>query len=118
MIRENFKTLHIPIQNTSFEYYLDYKKEPVFKPWAQRVPDFVYERDLPYFQMLVPTIDTMRFSALLELLLEQQKPSFFTGMTGVGKSVVIMNLLAKLQTTRDLNPINLNFSAQTSALRT
>lgn len=46
--------------------------------------------------MLVPTVDTYRNSYCLEILLEKEKPSLFTGVTGVGKSVIIQNLLTKI----------------------
>lgn len=39
-------------------------------------------------QMLVPTVDTVRFSALLELCLDVRRSVLLTGVTGVGKSVV------------------------------
>lgn len=55
---------------------------------------------------------------MMELLLSLEKPSFFTGVTGCGKSVIIQNSLNRLQAENDLVPINLNFSAQTSSLRT
>jgi putative ribosome biogenesis GTPase RsgA len=39
--------------------------------------------------MLVPTVDTYRSAYCLEMLLEKEKPTFFTGVSGVGKSVII-----------------------------
>lgn len=72
-----------------FDYYFDLKKDKVFKPWSNKVPQFVYDKDIPYFELLVPTVDTYRHSYCLELLLSKEKPLFFTGFTGVGKSVII-----------------------------
>ena len=46
--------------------------------------------------MLVPTIDTQRSAYCLEILLDKEKPTFFTGVTGVGKSVIILNLLSSI----------------------
>lgn len=65
------------------------KKEKSFKPWSLRVPAFVYDKDVPYFDLMVQTSDTYKYSFCLELLLSKEKPAFFTGFTGVGKSVVI-----------------------------
>jgi dynein heavy chain len=39
--------------------------------------------------MLVPTVDTYRNAYCLEMLLEKEKSALFTGITGVGKSVII-----------------------------
>lgn len=38
--------------------------------------------------MLVPTVDTVRFSFLLETCLDVQRSVLFTGITGIGKSVI------------------------------
>jgi dynein heavy chain len=76
-----------------FDYFYDLRKDKSFKPWASKVPTFVYDKDIPYFELLVPTVDTYRNAYCLELLLSKEKPAFFTGFTGVGKSVVIQNTL-------------------------
>jgi len=94
------------------------KKDKSFKPWVTKVPAFVFDKDVPYFELLVPTADTYKYSYCLDLLLSKEKPSFFTGYTGVGKSVVISNSLAKFQEEKDIVPIFINFSAQTSSTRT
>lgn len=88
-IRDVFKNVHIPPGGSAYDYYFDLKKEKIFKNWSNKVPQFVYDKDVPYFQLLVPTADTVKFAYCLELLLQIEKPSFFTGQTGVGKSVVI-----------------------------
>jgi len=62
--------------------------------------------------MLVPSIDTTKYSFILQELLRIQKPSIFTGGTGVGKSVIIQNLLYNLKE-KGYSSIFLNFSAQT-----
>lgn len=40
---------------------------------------------VPYFDLLVPTVDTVRFGFLLEKLVSIERSVLFTGMTGVGK---------------------------------
>ena len=39
----------------------------------------------PFFDILVPTVDTVRFGFLLEKLLDVGHSVLFTGTTGVGK---------------------------------
>jgi hypothetical protein len=52
-----------------------------------------------------------------------QKPVFITGLTGVGKSVTVMNTIQILSvvkeesTVKPLIGININFSAQTDSKR-
>ena len=101
----------IPPNNTCFEYYLETKKEVRFQPWNNKIEEFVFEKDTPFFSLLVPTIDTVRHAQCLEYLLDKEKPTLFTGITGVGKSVIILNLLSSIQESKNINPVFLNFSA-------
>ena len=79
----------MPNSNTLYDYYYDAKKDHCFKSWNQKIEEFVYDKELPYFALMVPTIDTTRFAYCLEKLLLSQTPIFFTGSSGVGKSVLI-----------------------------
>lgn len=87
-----------------------------FVPW--NVPEFIYEPKSPYFSILVPTVDTLRYSSLLEILIKIKKQIFFTGETGVGKSVIIQKFISQNQDKLELMPIYLNFSAQTNSYST
>jgi len=72
-----------------FNYFINPKD---LKPqnWASEVPkEFLYDPKSPYFSILVPTVNTVRYSYLLDLCLSIKKHVFFTGETGVGKSVLI-----------------------------
>ena len=53
------------------------------------MPAFEYDSKLPFFSLLVPTVDTVRYSTLLEMLVSINKAVFFTGNTGVGKSIIL-----------------------------
>ena len=44
-----------------------------------------FSREIPFFDMLVPTMDTVRFGYLMERLLSVNRSVLFTGGTGVGK---------------------------------
>ena len=59
--------------------------------WDKIIPTFSYDPEVPYFDLLVPTIDTVRYGYLMENLLDVRYSVLFTGTTGVGKvSVVII----------------------------
>jgi dynein heavy chain len=64
-----------------FEYWIE-PKSRTWKSWEDIVPAFQYSASTPYFDMLVPTIDTVRYSYLAEALLEINRSVFYTG-TGV-----------------------------------
>lgn len=111
--------MSIPVSETVFEYFVDtHKPELAFRHWNEGLPEFKYNRSLSYFQLLVPTVDTIRYETLLRLLYSHNKPVFFTGETGVGKSVIISSLISKLKEEGEIEPVLMNFSAQSSSLRT
>ncbi len=63
----------------------------------------------------MPTIDTIKYSTIIELMIDIEKPVILTGESGVGKSVLVGNLLAELKERKGVSTIFLNFSAQTKA---
>ena len=115
-VREQFKACQIPAPFTVFDYFFDLKAH-MFKPWSEKVKEFAFSKEQPFFDIMVETEMTYKHGYMLELLLNGRKPIFFTGETGVGKSVVISNVLNRLAE-KDLVPINLNFSAQTNSKMT
>ncbi|XP_049813740.1 dynein axonemal heavy chain 6 [Schistocerca nitens] len=86
--------------------------------WSSIVPAFQFDREMPFFEMLVPTTDTVRFGYVTERLLSVKRHVLLTGDTGVGKSVIAKEVLNKLLAQGDHITVALNFSAQTSSSRT
>ena len=121
MFEEACPTLGLPGGGTVFDYYLDLKdSEARFKEWTEIVPSFTYDDSVPYFSLMVPTIDTCRFSYVMKTLITVDKPCFITGVTGTGKTVTVQNLLNGLQAPlteggMGVLPIFINFSAQTQS---
>jgi dynein heavy chain len=116
-VRELFK-VGLPASGSAFDYFFDMKtKERLFKPWQEKVTNFSYIKDTPFFELMVETEMTFKYSWCLELLLEGGKSAFYTGNSGVGKSVIVQSSLNKLAG-KNTNPIYLNFSAQTDSKRT
>lgn len=105
----------LPIADTLYDYFLQGKN---FKHWSEKVPEFVYDTEKSYFSLVVPTIDTTTIECLLGLLFIKNKPVLLTGETGVGKSVIVSSFISKMKLEGDVEPVLMNFSAQTSSLRT
>jgi dynein heavy chain len=109
--------IHLPNTGNIFNYYIDFKKK-TFVSWENIVPTFEYNPEIPYFQMIVPTPDTVKYTYLLKMLLNANYPVLFTGKTGVGKSVTIQDLISKTCREHSYTQININFSAQTTSSMT
>ncbi|XP_028284655.1 dynein heavy chain 6, axonemal [Parambassis ranga] len=104
-------------QDPLWGLYMNFKYK-YLAPWANLIPSFQYDKEQPFFEMLVPTTDTVRYGYLMESLLSVHRSVLFTGDTGVGKSVVARGLLNSIQENAGYLPVYINFSAQTSSART
>ncbi|KAG8454285.1 hypothetical protein GDO86_000797 [Hymenochirus boettgeri] len=107
----------LPSSGDLWSVYMDYDTKRL-DPWERIVPSFKYSSTVPFFEMLVPTADTVRYGYLMEKLLAVRHSVLFTGITGVGKSVIARGLLNRIQEEAGYVPVYINFSAQTSSSRT
>ena len=76
--------LQLPTVGDLFGCYVDFELRRMDQ-WERIVPAFKYNKEVPFFEMLVPTVDTVRFGYLLEKLLKVNQSVLYTGGTGVGK---------------------------------
>lgn len=74
----------MPASGDLWSCYVDFETRRM-DLWEKIVPSFKYSREVPFFDMLVPTVDTVRFGYLLEKLLSVRHSVLYTGSTGVGK---------------------------------
>ncbi|KAJ3192063.1 Dynein heavy chain 6, axonemal [Irineochytrium annulatum] len=121
-VRDMLDTTPIPdiqlsASNSIFSYFVDLKSKS-FSVWDDLVPQFVYSSEVPYFQMIVQTPDTVKYWYLLDILLKNSYPTLLSGNTGVGKSIIVQDLLSRLSKSHGFLPVVLNFSAQTSSAQT
>ncbi|KAL6467190.1 hypothetical protein MHYP_G00249940 [Metynnis hypsauchen] len=107
----------LPSGGDLWSVYMDFESKRL-EPWEKIIPFFKYNRETPFFEMLVPTTDTVRYGYLMDKLLSVRHSVLFTGITGVGKSVVARGLLNSVQEQAGYIPVYINFSAQTSSART
>ncbi|PAA64367.1 hypothetical protein BOX15_Mlig029056g2 [Macrostomum lignano] len=107
-----------PFPNKGSVYDYRFVKEGMGKwePWAaalQEMPPI--PKDAEFNQIIVPTVDTVRYTHLMKLLLTHEKACLFVGPTGTGKSSYIAEFLYSGLDKDTYKPNTLNFSAQTSA---
>lgn len=67
------------------------------KPWENAVPPYKYHQEVPYFDILVPTVDTTRYGAVLECLLAVNRSVLVTGPGGTGKSALVRSVMEAQQ---------------------
>ena len=72
----------------------------------------------PFYKILVPTVDTTRYAYIFEKSMLVERPVLLTGHSGVGKSVVIADMMTKMCDKGGWSRIDMSFSAQTNARRT
>ncbi|KAG7222919.1 hypothetical protein INR49_015972, partial [Caranx melampygus] len=104
----------LPKCDTLWDMYMNFNHKRLAS-WETIIPSFKYSKEQPFFEILVPTTDTVRYGYLMEKLLSVQRSVLFTGDTGVGKSVVARGLLNSIQAKAGYLPVYITFSAQTSS---
>uniref|UniRef100_A0A182SFH7 AAA+ ATPase domain-containing protein n=1 Tax=Anopheles maculatus TaxID=74869 RepID=A0A182SFH7_9DIPT len=106
----------IPKGGTVFDYRFTKEGKGKWRPWAEEISQSTsIQRDVPVNQVIVPTIETIRIGALLELLVQHGKCLLLVGPTGTGKSVYTIDFLLKRNDTNIFKPLLISFSAQTTA---
>jgi dynein heavy chain len=77
-----------PFEGEVYDYFCEFQRKE-FRPWIELVTEFKYSRSISYFNILVPTADTVKFKYLLDKLIGGGFNVLITGETGTGKSVII-----------------------------
>ena len=96
-----------------FEFGIDLHMHR-FQPWVDQRPDFVYDAKRSYFEILVPTTDTVKYKFVLNTLINHSYNVLFSGETGVGKSVIIQDFLSNQPEETTLVSAFVNFSGKTT----
>uniref|UniRef100_A0A7S4D2X3 Dynein-1, subspecies f n=1 Tax=Eutreptiella gymnastica TaxID=73025 RepID=A0A7S4D2X3_9EUGL len=86
----------LPERLTLYEYYVD-DSESRWKPWKTLVDAFVPPSDNKFSSILVPTVDTVRTSWLLDRVVSNKTPVLLVGGSGTAKTVTIQNFLKNLK---------------------
>ncbi|KAF4107339.1 dynein axonemal heavy chain 1 isoform X1 [Onychostoma macrolepis] len=85
--------------------------------WMKYAQEVVITPETSYSDIIVPTVDTVRMSFLIDMLLSNKKPVLCIGPTGTGKTLTISDKLLKNMPAEYITHF-LMFSARTSANQT
>eukprot|EP00798_Chlamydomonas_sp_ICE-L_P021154 gene21154-28043_t len=89
-----------------------------WKLWMDTVASQNISSDAEYSQIIVTTVDVVRYTFMISTLVAHHMPLLLVGPTGTGKSVYIQNHLNKGLDRKAWLSVVFNFSAQTSAKMT
>ncbi|XP_015178312.1 PREDICTED: dynein heavy chain 7, axonemal, partial [Polistes dominula] len=109
----------IPTIGLVYDYKFVKEGRGKWKPWADDLQDApAIPKDISVNQIIVTTIETIRYFYLFRSLICHHKPVLLVGPTGTGKSVYIMDFLLKRNNSEIFKPLLVIFSAQTTANQT
>ncbi|CAH0689857.1 unnamed protein product [Chilo suppressalis] len=109
----------LPKDGLVYDYRFIKEGKGKWKPWYDDVVSAPpISRDTPPNQILVTTLDSVRYLALFKLLVTHHKAVMMVGPTGTGKSSYIIDFLVKRVDTKVYKALIMAFSAQTNCNQT
>ncbi|XP_023228391.1 dynein heavy chain 2, axonemal-like [Centruroides sculpturatus] len=105
-----------PTENTVYDYYVD-TLNIVWISWSEKLQqNWKYDSSIPFYKMMVPTSDTVRYSYLITMMLQKQYPILLVGPSGHGKTLIINHVINNLDITK-YSKLIVNFSSQIKLCR-
>lgn len=97
------------------DYHFDPETDQWVK-WTSKIPDYVHDRSKAFHEILVPTLDTVRHTWILDTLVSNHQPVLLVGGVGTSKTVTVQNYLRAQSGTNIVQSII--FSSRTSSMDT
>uniref|UniRef100_A0A452F4R1 Dynein axonemal heavy chain 2 n=1 Tax=Capra hircus TaxID=9925 RepID=A0A452F4R1_CAPHI len=103
-----------PNKDTVYEYFVD----PKMRSWTSfedKLPkSWRYPPNSPFYKIMVPTVDTVRYNYLVSTMVASQNPVLLVGPVGTGKTSIAQSVLQSLPSSQ-WSVLTVNMSAQTTS---
>jgi len=105
----------LSVSGTIYDFFVGIEKGGEWTLWEEKVPQTVkFDPNTPYYELVIDTVDTVRNRELIEVLIRGRNNVLTIGSVGVGKSVLINNLI-RILGSESYHSFNILFSGNTSA---
>ncbi|CAK9808028.1 Dynein axonemal heavy chain 2 [Anthophora quadrimaculata] len=103
-----------PLRDTVYEYFVDSRLR-CFVSWEERLSSvWKVQPGTPFYKIIVPTVDTVRYEYIVSSLLKNQFPVLLLGPVGTGKTSMLQLVLNSMSPEK-YSVLTLNMSAQTTS---
>ncbi|KAJ0006370.1 hypothetical protein NQD34_013643, partial [Periophthalmus magnuspinnatus] len=103
-----------PIKDTVYEYCVDTKSK-AWMPFEEKLTKgWRYNANAPFYKIMVPTVDTVRYNFLVRALVMGRYPVLLSGPVGTGKTSVAQSILQGLDSFK-WDTFTINMSSQTTS---
>ncbi|GMH41668.1 hypothetical protein BSKO_09578 [Bryopsis sp. KO-2023] len=90
-IPKNHVTMEAPMiphadETSVYDYFFE-KKSGQWKLWTTQIGEVDFPHDTPIRAIVVPTVDTVRYTYILDLAVKNVQPCLLVGPTGTGKGM-------------------------------
>ena len=104
----------LPAERTVYDYVFD-RKAGVWTPWLDTVSAAPPAVESQFHELIIQTVDTVRYSYILDVLIKAGRNVLLCGPTGTGKTVYVKSKLDNDLDKSRWSSIASTFSAQTNA---
>ena len=103
-----------PESGTIFEYTVDPEKV-LWQSWTEKLPVYTPQLGTVFGNIYVVTMETMRLTAILDLVVPYRRPVCFVGGAGTGKTTIMKDKLRNIDTDVFMTMI-INFNSFTDSM--
>ncbi|KAF5300254.1 hypothetical protein FQR65_LT09209 [Abscondita terminalis] len=110
--------IQIPDSGPLFDFFYMFKGRGVWKFWPDMVKNMKIEQARNIQQILVPTVDSIKYMYVLEMYINHKISTLLVGPTGTGKSLLLQDLLTNRLDANTYEPSCVTFTVKITSNQT